>query len=144
MSLASLFSGLALANAGLGAVHGIAGPLGGMIEGAHGALCARLLPMVVETNLAALTRDGAGGNVKERYAEASRMVLGSSRATASDLAAWLHRLVSALEIPPLSRWGLTADKVPALVAKSRAASSMRGNPVRLTDAELTAVIEQAL
>ena len=51
MSLASLFGGIALANAKLGAVHGFAGPIGGMFPAPHGAICARLLPVVSERRI---------------------------------------------------------------------------------------------
>ena len=54
MSLAALFGGLALANAKLGAVHGFAGPLGGLFPAPHGMICARLLPFVVEAQCARL------------------------------------------------------------------------------------------
>lgn len=143
MALASLFSGMALANAGLGAVHGIAGPLGGMIPAPHGALCARLLPFVVEANLAAIARRAPRGSAAARYAEAARLMV-SPRAAPTDLVKWLHDLVARLEIPLLSAWGLAAAEVPDLVAKAGAASSMKGNPVQLTDDELVATINQAL
>lgn len=143
MAVASLFSGLALANAGLGAVHGIAGPLGGMIPGPHGALCARLLPLVVEANVAELKRNPSQTEALARHAEAARMLV-SAQATTDDLVIWLHRLVEQFSIPNLSHWGLTAEALPDLVAKAKDASSMRGNPVRLSDEALTAVIEKAL
>jgi alcohol dehydrogenase class IV len=143
MALASLFSGIALANSGLGAVHGIAGPLGGMIPGPHGALCARLLPFTVEANLGALERKEAHTIAVARFSEAARLMV-SPQATPADLVAWLHRLVEQLEIPALSAWGLTAEAVPELVTKAKAASSMKGNPVNLSDDELSAIIERAL
>jgi len=143
MALASLFSGIALANAGLGAVHGIAGPLGGMIAGPHGALCARLLPFVVEANVAALKRESPQSDALARHAEVARLLV-SAQATTVDLVAWLHRLVEQLSIPNLSHWGLTAEAVPELVVKAKAASSMKGNPARLSDEALTAIIEKAL
>jgi len=143
MALASLFSGMALANAGLGAVHGIAGPLGGMIGAPHGALCARLLPFVVEANLAALVRRKARDDTVARYTEAARMMV-SSRATTVELVAWLHDLVARLEIPGLSAWGLTRAELPDLVTKAKAASSMKGNPVQLSDGELADILNRAL
>ncbi len=143
MALASLFSGIALANAGLGAVHGIAGPLGGMIPGPHGALCARLLPFVVEANVDTLKRESSQSEALARHAEAARLLV-SDQATTTDLVVWLHRLVEQLCIPNLSHWGLKAEAVPDLVGKAKAASSMKGNPVRLSDEALTAIIEKAL
>jgi len=143
MALASLFSGMALANAGLGAVHGIAGPLGGMIGAPHGALCARLLPFVVEANLAALVRRKVGGHTVARYCEAARLMV-SPQATTADLVAWLHDLIAQLKIPVLSSWGLTRAELPDLVAKAMAASSMKGNPIQLSDGELADILKRAL
>ncbi|MBR9982449.1 MAG: iron-containing alcohol dehydrogenase [Desulfatitalea sp.] len=144
MALASLFSGMALANAGLGAVHGIAGPLGGMVAGPHGALCARLLPPVVAANLDALSRQDPDGPAVQRYTEAARLMLGRPTAGATDLVVWLRAMVDTFQVPPLSHWGLTPDSVPSLVAKAKAASSMKGNPAALTDDELAAIVLQAL
>lgn len=144
MCLASLFSGLALANGGLGAVHGIAGPLGGMIAAPHGAICARLLPFVTEANVAALSRSTSHAAALQRYSQAARLVLDSPRVTRDDLMQWLHALVKHLNIPPLKHWGLGPADVPALVAKARAASSMKGNPVALTESELSDIIMKAL
>jgi alcohol dehydrogenase class IV len=143
MALASLFSGMALANAGLGAVHGIAGPLGGMIPGPHGALCARLLPVVVAANVAALEKEAPRSDALSRYGEAARLLV-DSRATIDDLIDWLHRLVGQFGIPGLADLGLTVAEIPALVANAQGASSMKGNPVRLPDDLLGAVIEKAL
>jgi len=144
MSLASLFGGLALANAGLGAVHGIAGPLGGMISAPHGALCARLLPFVMAANVQALTRREPAAAALSRYAEAARLLTGSHRALPRDALAWLRHLMNALEIPFLSHWGLTPQALPELLAKARQASSMQANPIVLTDAELIALITDAM
>lgn len=144
MALASLFSGLCLANAGLGAVHGIAGPLGGMIGAPHGALCARLLPYVVEANVAAISRgpDKTGG--LQRFAEAARLLTGSPKAAAPDLVDWLHRLVARLDIPFLSDWGLAPDSFGNLVEKARRASSMKANPVELDGNALAGIIRRAM
>src|SRR5208282_5705063 len=76
MALASLFGGIALANAGLGAVHGFAGPMGGMFAAPHGALCAALLPGVMAANVAALRRRQPGGEGLRRYDEIARLLTG--------------------------------------------------------------------
>lgn len=144
MCLASLFSGLALANGGLGAVHGIAGPLGGMMAAPHGAICARLLPFVTEANVAVLSRSISHNAALQRFSQVARLVLDSPRATKDDLIQWLHALVKQLKIPPLKHWGLGPADVPALVAKAQAASSMKGNPVVLTESELGDIVLKAL
>jgi len=69
MALAALYGGLALANAGLGAVHGFAGPIGGRFPAAHGAVCAALLAPVTAANLEALQRRDPDGPGLLRYAE---------------------------------------------------------------------------
>ncbi len=143
MSLASLMGGLALANAKLGAVHGFAGPLGGMIKAPHGAICAKLLPLVVEANLNALQEREATSRALKRYQEVAQRILGSS-AKPNDLVAWLKQLAQDLQIPALSSWGLTETHIPEAVSKAKNASSMKGNPVVLTDEELSEVLRRAL
>ncbi|RJQ79848.1 MAG: iron-containing alcohol dehydrogenase [Desulfobacteraceae bacterium] len=145
MALASLFSGLALANAGLGAVHGIAGPLGGMIEGPHGALCARLLPHVIEANIKALSSNKQPRHCAlARYAQAARLLTGSPRASMVDGVGWLHQLIRQLDIPGLHHWGLSVEAVPDLVARAQRASSMKTNPAPLTDNEVTEIVLKAM
>ncbi|MEZ4715368.1 MAG: iron-containing alcohol dehydrogenase [Caldilineaceae bacterium] len=113
----------------LGAVHGFAGPLGGMVDAPHGALCARLLPLVMAANVAALkTRDSASPALT-RYDEAARILTGDPEARAVDGVAWVETLCADLAIPGLGTYGLTAAEIPAAVAKGKAASSMKGNPI---------------
>ena len=136
LALASLFGGLALANAGLGAVHGFAAPVGGMFDAPHGAACAALLPAVVRVNVRALERRAAGSVSLARYREAAAIVCGRRDATIADGVQWIEELVRALGIPGLRRYGAREDQLPALVAKARSASSMKGNPIELLDDEL--------
>jgi len=143
MSLAALLGGLALANAGLGAVHGFAGPLGGMIDVPHGVICARLLPEVLAANAAVLERDGRA-DVIERLDEVARIVTGRPNARYSELVEWIRALCDRLQTPPLRSFGLTADHIPQAVAKAKKTSSMRGNPVGLPDDVLHAILEAAL
>lgn len=124
MAYASLCGGLALANAGLGAVHGLAGPIGGRFPAPHGAICAVLLPHVVAMN-AARTGD-------PKFAELAAMT--------GDLAAF----VSQFALPPLSAYGIGEGDVPALVAQAKQASSMKANPIALADADLSDVLARAL
>jgi alcohol dehydrogenase class IV len=144
MSLASLFGGIALTNAGLGAVHGFAGPLGGMLGAPHGAICGRLLPHVMAANIAALEGQHPRSRALARYEEIARIVTGRPEATAADGAAWSAELVSGLAVPPLSHWGMAGDDIPEAVEKARRASSMRGNPVRLTADQMAGVLTEAL
>ena len=143
MCLASLFSGMALANSKLGAVHGIAGPLGGMISGAHGAICAALLPHVMDTNIKAMRQRAAHSPVLERYNELARILTGSASARAEDGIRWVKDLCQALQVRSLAPLGLVKADFAALVAKSQKASSMQGNPIRLTDEELMEILRMA-
>lgn len=144
LSLASLFSGIALSNARLGAVHGIAGVIGGMLAAPHGAICARLLPFVMQANLNALkTREPAHPGMA-RYLEVAQILTNRSNATADDGTRWVSTLVTSLSIPPLSDYGISRSDFPILIQKSLAASSMKGNPIPLTPEELEHILEQAL
>jgi alcohol dehydrogenase class IV len=144
MALTSLLGGLCLANAKLGAVHGFAGPIGGMFPAPHGAVCARLLPLVVECNIAALRAREPENPALERHAEVARILTGRASATADDAGPWLRALVDELEVPPLARYGLTRASVDRIVENAKRASSMQGNPIVLTSDELTATLEAAL
>jgi alcohol dehydrogenase class IV len=144
MCLASLLGGLALANAGLGAVHGIAGPLGGMFKAPHGAVCGRLLPFVTTANIAALRQRGVDSPALARFQEAARIFSGRPAADADDAADWLHDLCGRLMVPPLSSYGFSIQHAVDLIGKSQRSSSMRGNPVELTAAELLSILTEAL
>jgi alcohol dehydrogenase class IV len=129
MCFASLLGGMALANAGLGAVHGFAAPIGGMWAAPHGAVCAALLPYAMEVNLRAV-RD------RVRFEEVARLLTGLPHATAEDGVKWIAELVTRLEIPRLREYGIGEADVDMLVEKAAAASSMKGNPAVLTAEEL--------
>jgi alcohol dehydrogenase class IV len=144
MSLASLFGGLALANAGLGAVHGFAAPLGGLLDAPHLALCARLLPGVFRTNLSALIERQPENPVLDRFTEVARMLTGDQQAQPEDAVVWLQRMVEELGIPLLSDCGLDGAGLPELVEKASQASSMKANPIVLTPQELLDILEGAL
>ncbi len=144
MSLASLFGGLALANAGLGAVHGLAGPIGGMFPAPHGAVCAALLPHVTAANLAALRSRAPASEALPRIGELARLLTGRASAHASDAAIWLADVVRDLDIPCLSAWGIQAADLPEVVSQALRSSSMKANPVALTPEELTAALSAAL
>lgn len=144
MALASLCGGLALANAKLGAVHGFAAPLGGMFQAPHGAVCARLLPLVMETNVRALRERQPDDPALKRYDEVAQMLTGDRGATAELGVQWVRDLCTELEVLPLSSYGVTAHDVPEIAAKAQQASSMAGNPLELTLDELTGILRRAL
>jgi alcohol dehydrogenase class IV len=144
MALAAMFSGLALANAGLGAVHGLAGAIGGMFAAPHGAICAALLPRVMAANLAALRSRDSANPALPRYEHVARMLTGRGGAQANDGVEWVGRLASDLQIPKLGAYGLTPRHTADLVEKSKTASSMKANPIVLTSQELAALVESAI
>jgi len=145
MALAALFGGLALANAGLGAVHGFAAPIGGMFPHApHGAVCAALLPQVMRINIRALREREPGNAALRRYDEVARILTGSEKATADDGAAWVAELRTALQIPTLGYQGITAGDIPVLVENGSRASSMKPNPIVLTPDELAEILSAAI
>lgn len=143
MALASLFGGLALANAGLGAVHGIAAPLGGMCKAPHGQVCAALLAPVMAVNLRALRERGPDGPI-DRYQTVARILTANPNATPDDGVVWVETLVAELGIPRLRAHGLREVDVDLLVEKAGAASSMKANPLPLTRDELRAIVAAAL
>lgn len=144
MAIAGLFSGLALANAKLGAVHGFAGPLGGMIDAPHGALCGKLLPHATEANVRALRDRAPDSPALARFDEIAQIVTGTPSAKAADGVAWIGELCDALALPGLRHYGLTEADFPAAVAKARKASSMKGNPIELHDGELRDILQAAM
>jgi alcohol dehydrogenase class IV len=144
MCLASLFGGLALANAKLGAVHGFAGPLGGMYDAPHGALCAGLLPHVWEINLKALQSRNPGSPAINRYKEVARIITGRSTDRASEGINWIQEMCSQLQVPRLAEYGIKEADFSTIVAKSKNASSMKGNPISLTETELLDVLKAAV
>lgn len=144
MALASLFGGLALANAGLGVVHGFAAPIGGRWKAPHGALCAALLPHGMAANIAALRARARQHPALERYATIAGILTGRSDASANDGIDWVHGLCAELQIPALRAWGITEPDLPGIVAEAARASSTQANPLPLTSEELMAVVTAAL
>ncbi len=144
MALASLLGGLALANAGLGAVHGIASVVGGMFPAPHGGVCARLLPIVMGANLRALQARQPQSPALARYNDIARLLTGHQGAFAADGVGWLHDLCSELGIPALARYGMRPADVAAVAQKSLAASSTKANPIALTADEMAQIIAAAL
>ncbi len=144
MASASLFGGIALANAGLGAVHGFAAPVGGMFPAPHGAVCAALLPEVMDANVRALRERATESEPLLRYDAISRILTGNERAKAGDGIAWVRDLCHGLKIPGLSAYGITPADLPLLVEKAVKASSMKSNPIVLSPAELSEILKRAL
>lgn len=144
MSLASLLGGLALANAGLGVVHGFAAPLGGMFPAPHGAVCAALLPYGMDVNIRTLRARAPESESLRRYEEVARLLTGKPNAAGEEGVEWVRQICQELNIPPLSSYGIREPDVPVLVEKASKASSMKANPLVLTPDELREVLMRAL
>jgi alcohol dehydrogenase class IV len=144
MSLASLFGGMALANSGLGAVHGFAGVLGGMYAAPHGIICARLLPHVIQKNVQAIQNRMPDSPTQSRFDEIARLLTGQPQAKAADSIQWVDELCSELRIAPLSRYGLARNDFNEIVEKTMKASSTKANPIQLTRTELTEILEKEI
>jgi len=142
LALASLLSGLALANSRLGLVHGLAAPVGGLLGAPHGAVCARLLPIAWRTNVRALSRDSHPG--LERYRDAAKLLTGNVDASIDDGLAKIEELTALAKAPGFAHWGMLEQDIPDLCERAAKASSMKGNPVDLTLPELAEVLRQAL
>jgi alcohol dehydrogenase len=143
MAWGALASGIALANAGLGAVHGMIAALGVRHGIHHGTGCGILLAAATRVNITALRARDRDGVALKRYADAGRLLAGMSDlddADAADaLVGWLADLVRDLGLPRLGEAGVRSADLPELVAESRG-SSMRTNPIVLDDAEIEAIL----
>jgi alcohol dehydrogenase class IV len=144
MALVSLLGGLALANAKLGAVHGFAGVLGGMYDAPHGAICGRLLPFVMAANVEALVSREPKNPALQRYDEIGVILTGEFESSARGGVTWVQDLCAELKVPGLATFGVKADAFPEIIEKTQQSSSMKGNPIALTDKELAGILRQAL
>jgi alcohol dehydrogenase len=149
MSTAALCSGICLAQTGLGAVHGVASPLGALFPIPHGAACGATLAAATRVNVAALEQREPGGVALGRYAELGRLLAGGGPAILADadaraaLVQLLEDWHARLAVPRLSAFGITEADIPAIVADSRG-SSMKTNPIVLTDAEIATILRESL
>jgi alcohol dehydrogenase class IV len=144
MSLVSLFGGLSLANAKLGAVHGFAGPIGGMYDAPHGAICASLLPPVMAANIKTIKARQPDHHILQRFYDVARLLTGDENAKAEDGVAWVHELRKELRIPPLSFYGVKQNDFTHIIDQTIRSSSIKGNPIELTPDELFEILDEAV
>jgi alcohol dehydrogenase class IV len=141
MSLAALFSGMALANAGLGAVHGFAAVIGGMTDAPHGVVCARLLYPVLSVNLEHLRQRDRTSPTLVKLDEVGQLLTGKPGAGITEGLAWIWSLGVQLNLPTLEESGLKETDFKTIAAMAKQSSSMRGNPVELSEEDLVRILE---
>jgi len=144
LAMASLFSGICLANSGLGAVHGLAAAAGARLSAPHGAVCAAVLAAAIDVNLRALRDRAPDHQAVQRITEVATLFTGRPDATAEDAISWLQELTAVLSIPGLASYGLAEAEIDAVVAAAQKASSMRGNPIELGDQEVSEIVTRSL
>jgi alcohol dehydrogenase class IV len=144
MAYASLLSGLSLSNAGLGIVHGFAGPLGGRLNAPHGALCAAVLPHGMAVNIRALRERAPEHEALLKYQRIARLFARDSQAEPEDAVRCALDLCRSLGVSSLRSHGLEPSGISGLVDKVAAASSTKANPIQLTTSELADIAERAL
>ncbi len=143
MCIAALFGGLALANAKLGAVHGLAGPIGGMFDAPHGEICGILLPYVMEAVIKAAKERAPSNVIIDRYDDIARILTKNSKASAIDGANWVSTLTQDFSLPKLSAFGIADKNIDVIVDQAVCSSSMKGSPIELTKLELKNILIQA-
>ncbi len=144
MSFASLLGWLALANAGLGVVHGFAAPIGGMFPAPHGAVCAALLPHGISANLRALRERAPRHPAIERYRQVAVALTGEAGASADDGVVAVAALCAELRIPSLRAYGIGDGHIVDLAREAQRASSMKANPIELNVEELESTLRVAI
>lgn len=144
MCVASLCGGIALANSGLGAVHGFAGPIGGMTDAPHGALCASMLLPVLRMNFEIAMRRKSEVALRKKFDQVAQIVTANPSAKGNYAIAWFESLLKDLPLESLSELGFTAEMIPEAVEKAAQSSSMKGNPVDLVTADLREILEDCL
>jgi alcohol dehydrogenase class IV len=115
-----------------------------MFPAPHGTVCARLLPIVMEVNFRALSQRNPQSPSFSRFDEVAQLLTGDPKAICEDAIYWLHEACDKMNIPPLGSYGITDTDLPQIAAQAKKASSMKGNPIELTDDELMEILEKAI
>lgn len=144
MAFSSLLGGMALANAGLGVVHGFAAVLGGKYPVAHGQCCARILPAAYRINYQALKSRDSQSEKIARFLEIARMVTNHNDAQIEDGITWFQELCRKLNIPHLKQFGISSKDSREIIENVKRASSTKGNPIQLNDDELLQILEESM
>jgi alcohol dehydrogenase class IV len=144
MSLASLFSGIALANAKLGVVHGLAGPIGGVLNAPHGAICAGILSSSMVANIKAIQGRMPDHPVLERFTQVGQLLSQDPTATIASGISWVQNICRYASVKTLSSLGLAESYFDEIIDRAQQSSSMTGNPIILFDDELRTILQDSL
>lgn len=148
MAFAALLSGICLANAGLGAIHGFAGPIGGMYGIPHGIICGTLLKPVIEENIRLMLSQVPFHRSLTKYSEINHLLGGIQpdgiKDAANQLIEKLNKLSKKLNIPKLSKYNLKEDSFESIILKAKKSSSMKYNPIELSDESLLSILNQII
>jgi alcohol dehydrogenase len=147
MAYAALLSGITLAQAGLGSVHGLASPLGAFFPIPHGVVCGTLVAVATEVNIRALRARASRDPALVKYAAAGRLLAETpprGQEEACDaLVRTLYEWTARLKIPTLGGYGVGEGDIAQVVAGARG-SSMKTNPIVLSDAEIGEMVRARL
>lgn len=149
LMLAATLSGTTLANAGLGAVHGLAGPIGAFFKAPHGIVCAKLLAPITEANIEALQNDDStlAKTTLDKYQQVAELFAGKrfddSLAALQNLITTLQHYAQTYTPQGLSQYGLTQDNIQPVIDNCRS-GSMLGNVLSLSDEVLYQAIVKSL
>ncbi len=148
MAFASLLSGICLANAGLGALHGLAGSIGGMFNIPHGIICGALLSSTIEQNIIKLLSQVPYSHKLSKYVRLGEIVsehpFETMREAVTNIIGYTRNITKILEIPKLAKFGFKQSEFKAIITQAKKSSSMGYNPVELSDEQLTEILLQAL
>jgi alcohol dehydrogenase class IV len=144
MSLASLFSGIALANVKLGVVHGLAGVIGDITNAPHGAICASLLSTAMTVNITAIRNRMPNHPVLERYTKVGKVLTNDPSATAENASLWVRNFCHHVKIQPLKSLGLAESDFDDLIERTQQSSSMKGNPIILFNDEIRTILQNSM
>lgn len=142
MALTSLYSGIALSQAGLGAVHGFAGVLGAMVGAAHGAICACLLPAVLKANLGTALGQSHEPLI-DKFRRMAEILSDGKSSEPDEVAIWARTLCRKLHIPGLAELGVRRSDFPEIISRAAASSSMQKNPFVLPPEILKQILDES-
>lgn len=141
MAFASMLGGMAQSNAKLGAAHGLAAALGGMLDAPHGVITAQLAPYVMAENIMA-ARDAGRISLLNRYRQLACILTGRHNAEPSDGIIWVQRTLKRLEIPSLCDYGLCDSAFEQAAKQAMKSSSIKGNALPLSEERLMNILER--